>query len=167
MKRRDSKYLGHVEATPYFWGDLAREHIQYVRNFCFPDVNTIRQDPYMPYHDPRRPFVNYWFSSSDGHDVDAFCTLLSPENQDRLERERGACIVYTHFASGFFRDGQLDRRFVQLMRRLAERNGWFVPASELLDYLRAQRRSDGDLRRPMARVLQRRWASAKFSRGSS
>ena len=30
-----------------------------------------------------------------------FNNLLSAENLARLERERGACVVYTHFAKGF------------------------------------------------------------------
>ena len=55
----------------------------------------------MPYHDPDRPYVNAWFAASEGADVTAFNRCLSEEHQDRLEAEGGACIMYTHFASGF------------------------------------------------------------------
>lgn len=129
------RYYGHAEKSPYFWGDLAERHISYVRNFTFPEINTLKACPYMPYHDPRRPYVNYWFASSDGNVLESYNKCLSEENQDRLEEEGGACIMYTHFASGFVKNNQLDKRFVYLMERLARKNGWFVPVSDLLDYL--------------------------------
>ena len=59
--------------------------------------------------------------------------------QDRLEEEGGACIMYTHFGNGFYQDGLLDNNFRRLMERLSQKNGWFVPVSTLLDYLREQR----------------------------
>ena len=49
------------------------------------------------------------------------------------------CIMYTHFASGFVKDGSLHPRFVALMQRLAKKNGWFVPVTTLLDHLRKSR----------------------------
>src|ERR687886_6918 len=48
---------------------------------------------------------------------------LSDERQDALEASGGACIMYTHFGSGFAPDGRLDPRFTRVMRRLAKRNG--------------------------------------------
>jgi len=78
---------------------------------------------------------NYWFSSSDGHTVEEFCALLSDDNIDLLEKQKGACIVYTHFASGFVKNGRLNVKFVEQMRYLAEKDGWFIPAGALLDYL--------------------------------
>jgi len=109
---RAEQFLGHVEGSPYFWGDICRDRITYVRNFVFRDVNTLSRDPIMPYHDPRRPYVPYWFSASEGGSIRSFCELLREENQDRLVSEGGACIAYTHFASGFTREGRPDVRFV-------------------------------------------------------
>lgn len=131
-------YEGHVDGSPYFWGDLCRERIEYVRNLSFTDINTLQCDPMMPYHDPRRPYVRYWFSSSHASKVDDFCQLLSERNQDRLAQEGGACIVYAHFGYGFVADGKLNSEFQRLVRRLAGMPGWFVPASTLLDHLKAQ-----------------------------
>ena len=91
--------------------------------------------PFMPYHDENKPFVNYWFSSSDGHDVNTFNKLISDENQERLVESGGACIVYTHFASGFIENGVLNDNFKYLIKRLSKKGGWFVPVSELLGYL--------------------------------
>jgi len=42
-------YKGHDESSPYFWGDLCKEYITYVRNFVFSDINTLKCCPYMPY----------------------------------------------------------------------------------------------------------------------
>jgi hypothetical protein len=67
--------------------------------------------------------------------VKSFSRCISEENQDRLEQEGGACIMYTHFAVGFVEHGQIDSRFSSLIKRLSRKKGWFVPVSTLLDYL--------------------------------
>jgi hypothetical protein len=133
--RHNGLFRGHIEGDPLFWGDLCRERIRYVRNFVFKDMNTLSSCPWMPYHDPTKPHVNGWFASSEGPDVRAFSDTICEANQDRLEAEGGACIMYTHFASGFCTEGVLDRRWVELMTRLSSKGGWFVPVSTLLDFL--------------------------------
>lgn len=130
------RFQGHVKGTPYFWGDLCQKRIRFVRNLTFSHINTLKMDPLMPYHDKRRPYVPFWFSSSEGSGLRNFCKLISEANQDLLLDEGGACIVYTHFGSGF---GQLPSEFSRLMRRLAGMPGWFVPASTLLTYIGAER----------------------------
>ncbi len=83
--------------------------------------------------------MNQWFSSSDGQTIDEMCDLLSEANVDALEARGGACIVCTHFASGFVdADGRVDQRFEQRIADLASKRGWFVPVSSLLDHLSAQ-----------------------------
>ncbi|MDR6756404.1 hypothetical protein J2Y48_001694 [Mycoplana sp. BE70] len=134
------RFYGHCEESPYFWGDLCRDRIDYVRNFTAGDINTLKTFPCMPYYDPKRPFVKQWFSSSEGPEVHSFLRVISEENQDRLEAEGGACIMYTHFAAGFQdANGNLNQRFRELMRRLASKNGWFAPVATFLDYVRQQR----------------------------
>src|SRR5207249_4713983 len=119
LRPRGWKFSGVDAREPYFWGDICRDRISYVRNFVFRDVNLDRINPSMPYHDPRRPFVNAWFSSCDGANVERFCDLLHERNQDRLEEEGGVCIVYAHFACGFASKGQVHSRAAELLRRLA------------------------------------------------
>jgi hypothetical protein len=128
---------GEEPSSPCFWGDISKKHLKYIRNLTFNDINTLKMDPRMPYEvDRKSECSNYWFSSSDGHTVDEFIELISSSNLDRLEREGGACIVYTHFSSCFVRaDGSLHPEFESRMRDLASRQGWFVPVSTLLDYL--------------------------------
>jgi hypothetical protein len=164
---RNRGWEGEVETSPLFWGDLCQSRIRYVRNFVYGDINTLAACPQMPYHDPRRPYVNEWFASSEGSAVDAFVEMISEANQDRLEAQGGACIMYTHFASGFVRDGHLDPRFRRLMTRLAAKNGWFVPTSTLLDHLRSERGGRHVITGPERRALERRWLRHKLSVGAT
>ena len=167
ITKAPSQFYGHIETSPYFWGDICQQTITFVRNFVFNEINTLKSDPLMPYHDPRRPYVPFWFSSSAAKNVDAFCSLLSEANQDRLVEEGGACIVYTHLGFRFYRDGRLNQRFIELMRRLARLSGWFVPASTLLTYIGEQRgwqRVDAGTRGVLSQ-MQRKWLLQKLGRG--
>ena len=86
--------------------------------------------------EPEKKYSNYWFSSSDGHTVDEFTTLISQKKVDRLAREGGVCIVYTHFASCFVNEhGEVYPQFKERLEYLSKQNGWFVPANQILDYL--------------------------------
>jgi hypothetical protein len=119
----------------------------------------------MPYHDPQKPFVNYWFSASEGSNVARFNAMMSEANQDRLEEEGGACIIYTHFGHGYCTPG-LNPRFAELMKRLSRRGGWFVPASTLLDCL-LQRKDDAAISEKQRRLLERRWLFHKIHYGTA
>jgi len=161
-RRFHGELPGHAE----FWGDLCRMYIRYMRNFTFSETNTLRACPYMPYHDPERFYVNYWFASAEGATLQPFLDRLTDANLDRLEAERGACIMYTHFGLGFW-DGRLDPRFVETMTRLARRNGWFVPVSQLLDHLLAERVGQLVLQPAHRRELERRWLLHKLRFGNA
>lgn len=163
---RADEFRGHVVGDPLFWGDVCRERIRYVRNFTFDDIDTLAACPMMPYHDPERPFVRAWFASSEGADVEAYNRCLDEAAQDRLEAAGSACIMYTHFASGFVRDGVLDPRFRVLMTRLAEKGGWYVPVTNLLDHLATGRGDSPIPTRDRAR-LERRWLRSKIHVGST
>jgi hypothetical protein len=165
--QRRGMFRGHREGDPLFWGDLCRQRVRYVRNFTYSGVNTLAACPVMPYHDPERPYVRGWFASSEGANVQAFNRCLTEPEQDRLEAEGGACIMYTHFASGFWRDGELDPRFRELMQRLAGKNGWFVPVTTLLDHLLAGRAEPRAITSAQRRALEMRWLSSKARVGYS
>jgi hypothetical protein len=164
--RHWGRFRGHRRGDPLFWGDVCREKIKYVRNFVFGGMNTLAECPPMPYHDPLRPYVNYWFASSEGGDVDGFVRTISEENQDRLEEEGGACIMYTHFAKGFCEGGRLHELFRRRMERLAAKNGWFVPVSTVLDHLLEQRGHVEISSRQRSR-LERKWLWHKARVGTT
>jgi hypothetical protein len=154
-----TKYVfeGEDPETCYFWGDFCREKVDYVRNFVFAQINLDIVNPTLPYHDPNRPFVKYWFSSCEGADVNSFCSTICEANQERLEAEGGVCIMYTHFACGFVNAGMVDPRVQLNLRMLSKRNGWFVPVSILLDHLRDEHNGCVIPTAELA-SMERRWA---------
>lgn len=162
-----AQHVGHVEGHPYFWGDLCRERILYCRNFTFSDINTLGVCPWMPYHDPQRPWINRWFAGTQGAQGPAFFCTVKEVNQDRLEAEGGACILYTHFGHGFVdQKGKLKSDFVRLMRRLSRKNGWFVPSHIILDHLAAER-GIFSMNDPVRSSIEWRWLAEKIFRGTS
>lgn len=148
---------GEVPTSEYFWGDLLRDRIDYWRNFTFSDINTLAVCPQLPYHDPARPYVNWWFASSHAPTLETFLDLLAPERLDGLEASGGACVVYTHFGMRFWEDGVLDPRVPAALEGLASRDVWVAPVSEVLDHIRAERGHDRPLTDRERSTLENRW----------
>jgi hypothetical protein len=132
---------GDNPASPFWWGDMAREHFMYSRNLTTNDINTAAFNPSMPYRDPARPLVPWWFSASDAEGAREFNDLIHPDNQERLERAGGFCIVATHCGKEFVQNGVVNPITVERLTALSRRNGWFPTTGELLDWLRTQRES--------------------------
>jgi len=152
--------------SPYFWGDFSKEHIKYIRNRTYSGINTMKYDKWMPYRNKKQEqFSNFWFSSSDGHDCPSFIKLLSKKNIDRLEKEKGCGIIYTHFAYGFVdEEGVLDPDFMASVRYLSEKNGWFVSASALLDYMADGRDEDAYISKLQNFYLDMIWFAERIMR---
>jgi hypothetical protein len=157
-------HRGHIPGSPEFWGNLCLERVRYVRNFVFGGIDTLAACPMMPYHDPLRPYVQAWFAASDAQLLSSCLNLLAERNQDLLEESGSACIVYTHFGSGFQQGLKVDQRFEYLIRRIAGKNGWFVPVSTLLDYIRSKRGLTR-LSATQRRSLEWRWFAHKLVAG--
>ncbi len=130
---------GDDKNSPYFWGDICQQHTKYIRGFSANETNLLKVNPSMPYHEQSTPYVNYWFSCTNGLLLNEFLSIITRENIDRLENERGVCIVYTHFGMGFTHKQNekyiIDDRFRKIMEYVAAQDGWFVPASTVLDRL--------------------------------
>lgn len=129
------EYLGHVEESKYFWGDICKEKTKYVRGWATDNINTLSVNKSMPYYLEDKPYVNYWFGCSDGYEYDKFMKLVSDDNINKLLTERGTSIIYTHFGYGFVdrSTGSLKEDFKKQMIKISQMNGWFVPASTILD----------------------------------
>ena len=162
-RRAGDAYEGDTEGSPFFWGDVCRDVIEYVRNFTFDRLNVLEVDRAMPYHVASAPYVRHWFSTADAPNVHAFNRLLTREGIDRLEAEGGACIVSTHFGKGFVKDGRVDPVTAGLLRYLADKRGWFVPVSEVLDRLRGTGRG-GTLTPAQVWRLEMRFLSERITR---
>jgi hypothetical protein len=149
-------YEGHAKESKYWWGDLAQTHFEYARNLTTTGINTALFNPSMPYRDPRRPLIPWWFSASDAEDVDEFNALIDPRNQEKLEREGGFCVVATHLGKRFAPGGDLNPITRARLTELSRRPGWFPPVGELLDWLRS-RRETGSLPEAEWRRMQWKW----------
>jgi hypothetical protein len=134
---------GDKPSSPYWWGDKATEHFIYSRNLTTNDINTATFNPSMPYRDPERPLVPWWFSASDAEGALEFNDLIHPDNQDKLEREGGFCIVATHCGKEFVQNGIVNPTTVERLTALSRRPGWFPTVGQLLDWLRTRRESQG------------------------
>ena len=161
--KREHRNIFHGESkgNPFYWGDICKERIKFVRNFVYNDINTLKACPMMPYHDPKRPLVNFWFASSEGSNVNSFNACLSEENQQKLENEGGACIMYTHFGNDFVQNGSLNSQFQQLIAKIADRDGWFVPVSDILNYL-LEKKDNAIVSNAERDKLERKWLINKI-----
>jgi len=157
-------FSGEMEQSEYFWGDLCQQRITYVRNFTFDKVNVLDVDRVMPYRLNETKFVNYWFSTADAPDVNAFNRLLTRERIDRLEQSGGVCIISTHLGKGFVKNGRLNTETTGTLRYLSSKRGWFVPVVDVLDYLRQCRGHDRALERREITRLERRFMIDKIAR---
>ena len=138
LRRKTSiKSLGSIENSECFWGDYCKENIKYIRNRTFSSLNTLKKDRYLVSKEyGKETFSNYWFSSSNALDCKRFKKIMTKKNIDKLERNGGCCILYTHFAYGFLdNNGCLDDEVKNILKYISEKNGWFAPASEILDFV--------------------------------
>src|SRR5437667_2470462 len=85
---------GEIPTSPYFWGDVCRERVRYVRLFRTAQLNTLAANPSMPYFEREKPYVRGWFTMTDRSLGDA----TRPEALAMLSHENGLCILRQHLA---------------------------------------------------------------------
>lgn len=154
-------FSGHDPESIYFWGDLCKKHIRYIRNLCYDEVNVLKINPSMPYYNARCSFSNLWFSATDTPEVAHFNALLTEEKLQRLEQEGGVCLVATHFGKKFVVNGKVDEQTSRVLHYLSGRPGWFVPVSTILDYL-YENGSRGSISRRELLDMEFRWILYKI-----
>jgi hypothetical protein len=148
---------GHNPDSPLFWGDLCQQQIHYVRNFVYSELNTLSVCPEMPYRDAAKPWVNWWFASTEAGNIHSFLRNFTPHAIDELRKQHGLCIAYVHFAGGFAPEGKLDPEFRRRVEYIAGQNPWVAPVSEVLNYLRANRTHEQPVSAAALRRLEVRW----------
>ncbi len=143
MRTGLNRFDGDDPSSPFYWVDVSRSLVTYVRGYTTDEINTLAVDPSMPYEDPLTPDAPLWCASSNGKLVGEFVRLLSKSNVDKLKRQEGVSIVYTHFASGFAEPSATGRWSATpearevFTRCVRDPEVEFAPAGELLDRLRA------------------------------
>lgn len=129
------KSKGHLQGSPFFWGDICKSYTKYVRLFKTTHLNTLSVNPSMPYHDPRKPYVNKWFSSTDLSDAMMMKRNFTEAKLTKLKNDEGVCIGYIyfhHFVDDKLKiDPILEERFDLLRPHLDQ--CWLTPVSSLLD----------------------------------
>jgi hypothetical protein len=125
--------FGEVVGSRYFWGDICKEKIKYIRFYRTRQVNTLAFNPSMPYHESYKPYVNYWFSATKGY----LPKLYTQKNLDKLCRENGAGIAYQYMHKYVNSEGSIDAGVLETLERIAnDKRIFFRPVSVLLDRLK-------------------------------
>lgn len=134
------KFAGEIEGSEYFWGDYHKSIIKYNRNYEFDQLNIIKKNPEIPYKDTSfDKYSNYWFSAAFAPNQWVFNHIVNKKSIDNLEKESGVCILYTHFGYYMYEGNKIDPGFKDRINYLSSKNGWFVPVSEILDFLLEQK----------------------------
>lgn len=130
------KFYGHIPNSPYYWIDICKEKIQYIRLFRTRDLNVLHYNPMMPYHQYDKPGVKFWFSACSG-DLEIF-RRVSHQSIDRIAREDGALIIYAH--SAYFIEKRkltksgLKQEVERAFQIISSRNDvWCTNVSNILD----------------------------------
>ena len=125
---------GEDPVSPYFWGDLCRERVRYIRLFRTARVNTLAANPSLPYFEREKPFVGGWFTATKR----SFRDCTAEAALDALERDFGLCVLYQYLCR--YADparGAVKPAFREGAGRLRARRAiWVDTTSRILDRLR-------------------------------
>jgi hypothetical protein len=124
---------GEDPESPYFWGDVCRDRVRYIRLLRTAEIDTLSVNPSMPYHEAEKPYVRHWFSATKRSFRD--CTTAAA--LDGLERSRGACVLYQYLCRYADPRHGVAPAFRAGLERLSSRPAiWVDTAGVLLDRLR-------------------------------
>ena len=129
------KFEGNNPDSPYYWADVANEQISYIRAFTFRKLNCAKMIPGRPFHDSDKMHKPLFFNTVEASDVAVFNKFINKSSIDKLRNQNGWAIISTHLGKRFYRNNCLDPEFRKSMEYLASLPGWFVPVSQLLDFV--------------------------------
>jgi len=136
MYAQYDSFYGDIKDSEYFWGDWHKKLIKYSRNYEIDNINTLKKNPYMPYKDKQyEEFCNYWYSSTFASNQWMFNKMVNKQSIDRLERDGGVCILYTHLGY-YYKKGEIDKGFKKTIEYLGrKKTGLYLPVGEVLNLL--------------------------------
>jgi len=128
-----SNFSGEIKNSKNYWGDIHKRIIKYSRNYEIDDINTIKHNPYMPYKDKKYDeHCNYWFSSTFAPNQWMFNHIVTKESINKLEKEGGICILYTHLGY-YHKNGKVDQGFKEMISYIGKKEtGLFLPVSDVM-----------------------------------
>ena len=131
---RGHQCSGEDPASPYFWGDLCRRRVRYIRLMRTRNLDTLAADPAMPYFECEKPLVNGWFTATKRSFRDATAAAAL----DALESHWGLTVLYQYMCR--YADpatGRALASFTDHVARLAARSRvWKANTGAILDRLR-------------------------------
>lgn len=122
---------GEIETSPYFWGDVCRARVRQIRLLRTRSLDTLARNPSMPYHDPRKPWVNGWFSATKR----PLSACAAPEALARLKRDRGLTVLY-QYLHRYAKPEGLDPEFTRAVGNLRDPEIWVDTAAAHMRRLR-------------------------------
>jgi len=129
------KFEGNNPESPYYWSDVANDRLSYIRAFTFRRINGAKIPPGRPFRDTAKQSGPMFFNTTDASDVSVFNKFINKASIDKLREQKGWAVVSTHLGKGFYKNNTLDPVFERTMKYLATLPGWFVPVSQLLDFI--------------------------------
>lgn len=125
--------FGEDPTSKYFWGDICKERINFIRLYRTRSVNTLAFNPSMPYHDSSKPLVNYWFSATKGY----IPSLFSKPNINSLCKDNGASILYQYMHKYVNDDLSINKEVKETLERIADDSRILLkPVSFILNRLK-------------------------------
>jgi len=129
------KFEGNNVNSPYYWADVADQRLSFIRGLTYGTLDCSKIKPYGPYFERAKQKSSCFFNTADAPNIYAYNRLVNRNSIDKLKKEGGWAVVSTHLGKGFFRYGKLNKDFVDTMEYISKLGGWYVPVSELLDYI--------------------------------
>jgi hypothetical protein len=127
------EYSGADPTSPYYWSDICRKVISYVRLYRTRHFNVLRSNPSMPYHLPGKPDVRLWFSASGSR---SRLHGLDGRDLDELADEDGAFLLYG-YSSNLVQEPDRNALHQEVASALASigarEDCWRTTVSSLLD----------------------------------
>jgi hypothetical protein len=107
---------GETEGSPYYWGDICRSRIRWIRLFRTRCINTLKRNPSMPYYDPAKPLVNGWFSATKRRIADC-----ATEKARRMLKQQNGCTVLYQYLHRYADPAtcELNTGFTKAVKQLA------------------------------------------------
>lgn len=138
-----SGFSGDEFDSPHFWGDAHKKHIKYSRSLEV-DVFNLMNVVEFPYIDDQySEFCNYFYPSVFCSNQDLFARKITEKNLDKLIKQRGCSIIYTHF--GYFSQrGAVEAKVLESIKYISDRSSdiWIAPVSDILDHMLSQKRPE-------------------------
>jgi hypothetical protein len=133
---RRAKFSGEDPESPYYWSDICRRRIKYLRLYRALKFNVLKYNPSMPYHLYDKPDVRFWFSVSGGGHY--LLNNLDHSHLDRLSQEDGAFILYGYEGELSEINDRGERRFKRDLKEAfekiaARKDCWHAGVSSILD----------------------------------